>query len=89
MRLGVSDAFAFPLIRVRKIKVNQAKSSQIKVNQAILKHFFYGKSSLTGWPMAGRTPATTAPKTLVPQRFRWNRNAASVAWILASTPPLP
>jgi hypothetical protein len=34
------------LICPQKIKVNQAKSNQIKVNQAILKHFFMQKSTL-------------------------------------------
>jgi hypothetical protein len=29
------------LIGLQKIKVNQGKSSQIKVNQAILKHFYF------------------------------------------------
>jgi hypothetical protein len=36
----------------QKIKVNQAKSNQIKVNQAILKHFYFmQKSILTLKPM--------------------------------------
>ncbi len=43
-----SRAMTKGLIRPQKIKVNQGKSNQIKVNQGILKHFFCGERDRPG-----------------------------------------